>query len=92
MQNLDGELRRAYFICVAVYYDSEAEIRAEGRVYGKIAKFALGNNGFGYDPVFYHPESNLTFAQMAPGFKNSISHRYLALQDLKKKLDQYLNN
>jgi XTP/dITP diphosphohydrolase len=92
MQNLDGELRRAYFICVAVYYDSKTEIQAEGRVYGEITRFALGNNGFGYDPVFYHPESNMTFAQMDPGLKNSISHRYLALQDLKKKLDRYWNN
>lgn len=92
MQNLDGELRRACFICAAVYYDSEIEIQAEGRVYGEITKFTLGNNGFGYDPVFYHPESNMTFAQMDPGFKNSISHRYLALQDLKKKLDRYWNN
>jgi len=92
MQNLDGELRRAYFICIAVYYDSETEIRAEGRIYGEIAKLTLGTNGFGYDPVFFHPESNMTFAQMDQGFKNSISHRYLALQDLKKKLNYYWNN
>ncbi len=92
MQNLAGELRRAYFICVAIYYDGEKEIRAEGRVYGKISRIGSGNNGFGYDPVFYHPESNMTFAQMDPDFKNSISHRYLALQDLKKKLDRYRSN
>lgn len=92
MQNLDGELRRAYFICVAVYYDGEKEIQAEGRVYGEISRFASGNNGFGYDPVFYHPESQMTFAQMNAASKNKISHRSLALQDLKKKLEHYWNN
>ncbi len=89
MNQLDGDQRNAYFICVVVYLDSETEILGEGRVYGQISRTPAGSSGFGYDPLFYHPESKMTFAQMSPDLKNSLSHRYLALQELKNKLDHH---
>jgi XTP/dITP diphosphohydrolase len=95
LKNLDGfvsEQRDAYFICVMLYLDEKSELDAEGRVHGRITEKPVGENGFGYDPVFYHPESKMTFAQMDANHKNRISHRYLALQDLNKKLDHYWSN
>jgi XTP/dITP diphosphohydrolase len=57
---------------------------AEGKIYGIIALQSLGNNGFGYDPVFYVPEYKKTFAELSIDIKNSISHRAVALQKAKE--------
>ena len=92
MQGLTEDQRVAYFICVMLYLDSKSEIDAEGRVYGHITEKPEGKNGFGYDPVFYHPESKMTFAQMEPTKKNRLSHRFLALQDLNQKLGRHRTN
>jgi XTP/dITP diphosphohydrolase len=51
-----------------------------GRVEGVIAFGPAGNNGFGYDPVFYMPEHNATMAQLDAEVKNRISHRARAAQ------------
>lgn len=58
----------------------------EGFLYGKIAKEPAGESGFGYDPVFYIPEEGMTAAQLPAGRKNSISHRYRALVEMKRLL------
>ena len=89
MAGLNNEQREAYFICVAVYKDSNTILSAEGRVYGRIIYQARGNNGFGYDPVFFHPESGKTFAELDSAEKNRISHRYQALQALYAQLSGY---
>ena len=72
--------RRARFRCAicAVGPDGR-QCQAEGRCEGLIAKTPAGSNGFGYDPVFFVPEHNLTMAQLAPEIKNGLSHRARAL-------------
>ena len=80
----------AYFCChVAIGVAGalrEVVVEAEGRVHGRIVSEPRGEHGFGYDPVFFHPESGCTLAELAPDAKNAISHRANALRELAKKL------
>lgn len=82
-----GTERRARFRCVMVLYPApgteEKILMTEGVLEGMIAGEPAGNNGFGYDPVFYLPEEGLTVAQMDPDRKNRISHRYRALIEMR---------
>ena len=50
-----------------------------------------GENGFGYDPIFFVPEKKKTFAQLSPEEKNAISHRGNALKLFQQKLADYLS-
>lgn len=61
-------------------------VEAEGRVEGRLVHEPMGEHGFGYDPVFFHPESGCTTAEMHPDRKNLISHRGAALRALAEKL------
>ena len=63
---------------------------ARGECPGVIAYAPQGDNGFGYDPVFFVPELRKTFAQMAPEEKNAISHRGKALEKFRAELEGYL--
>jgi len=84
----DVKDRSAYFICALhLSMSDETEITAEGRVEGLIIEQATGDTGFGYDPLFFCPELNKTFAQAAPQEKASISHRGRALCSLQQKLN-----
>lgn len=79
--------RSAYFACaVAVTFPDGREVTAEGRFYGQIAFAEAGENGFGYDSLFYVPEKNKTSAQMSEEEKNGLSHRGKALRLLAEKL------
>ncbi len=91
LQKLEGvEDRRAHFTsAVALTTPSGETITAEGYFYGEISHGAKGENGFGYDPLFYLPEYGKTSAEISPELKNSISHRAHALEELVKKLDEY---
>ena len=60
-----------------------------GECHGKIGYEPLGENGFGYDPVFIS-ESGKTFAQLTPEEKDKMSHRGIALRKLKKDLEELL--
>jgi len=74
--------RSAHFKTVMALVISGKEYLFEGIIQGKITEEKIGNNGFGYDPVFMPDGYNITFAQMDPGTKNSISHRGIALKKL----------
>ena len=75
------ERRTARFRCVVALATPAGEVRtAAGACEGIIAFGPAGNNGFGYDPVFYFPEHGLTMAQLPAGVKNQISHRARAAQ------------
>ncbi|MDO5074125.1 MAG: RdgB/HAM1 family non-canonical purine NTP pyrophosphatase [Neisseria animaloris] len=79
-----------YYICVLVLVRHENDpqpIIAEGIWRGVWQQQAAGENGFGYDPHFYLPELGCTAAELDPDTKNRISHRGLALVELKKKID-----
>ena len=81
--------RDAFFYCVMVFLegaDSAMPIIAEASWHGEIGLAPSGTSGFGYDPVFYLPELGVTAAELAMSQKNSISHRGLALIQLKDKL------
>ncbi len=77
---------RAKFVCAAVYYDGETAHTTVGEFAGKIIDEEVGNNGFGYDPLFVPDGYDVTSAQLEPEIKNSISHRLKAFEKLKNKL------
>lgn len=83
--------RVAYFVCSLVFVrhakDPEPVI-ANGIWHGQILHAAEGEGGFGYDPVFYCPEVGMTAAAMGKTKKRTVSHRAIALQELKQKLAQ----
>jgi len=92
LQELNGvveEQRNARFRCVmTLAYDDQKVLSTEGVCSGTILFEPRGVNGFGYDPVFFVPEYRQTFAEMPAAIKNRISHRGLALADMKR-LIQY---
>ena len=83
------EERRARFRCLMVALrraDDPAPLICEGTWKGYIAASASGENGFGYDPVFWVPEENCTAAELSPSTKNTLSHRAKALKLLVNEL------
>ncbi|MEC4891589.1 MAG: RdgB/HAM1 family non-canonical purine NTP pyrophosphatase [Oscillatoria sp. PMC 1051.18] len=80
--------RQAQFVCaIAVARpDGEVVLETEGICRGEILQTPQGKGGFGYDPIFYVPEQQMTFAQMSPEVKNKISHRGKAFEALLPKL------
>lgn len=73
--------RRARFRCVlALARAGETLATFEGTVEGRILEEPRGDNGFGYDPLFFHPESGCTTAQMSTAAKRLISHRGAAIR------------
>ena len=89
MQDIPDTQRAARFICVMVYMRHAKDpmpLIAQGVWEGRILRHALGNNGFGYDPVFWVDEHQCASAQLAPELKNAISHRSQALRTLTQQL------
>lgn len=88
LKNMKGmKDRRAYFACAAViFWPDGKSISAEGRFYGEVAYEEKGQNGFGYDSIFYVPEYGCTSAEMSSEQKNSLSHRGKALRELADRL------
>jgi XTP/dITP diphosphohydrolase len=90
LKGLPVDQRTARFRCVIALTEPSGNIRmAEGVVEGVIADRPRGTNGFGYDPIFYIPELGMTFAELAPEYKNRISHRALAAQSARKLLEDW---
>lgn len=81
LQGMEGvEDRDAAFHCVIAYITASEEKTFEGILNGQIAQAISGENGFGYDPIFFLPELNKTTSDLSPEEKNRLSHRSLALQ------------
>lgn len=89
LSGLTDSERSARFVCViaAAFPDGTAETR-RATIEGQIADAPAGENGFGYDPIFYVPEYKCTTAQLAAEQKNEISHRGKALRAMKEVLRQ----
>ena len=85
MKNLDGEDRKAKVECVITYYEDGNVVVEKGEIKGRIAKESKGENGFGFDPIF-ELENGKTYAELTNEEKNEISHRKIALENLKKQL------
>lgn len=87
LADVPDEKRTARFVCsIAAVMPGGEVITARGAVEGRIDYEEKGNNGFGYDPIFYVPEHGCTMAQLTDEQKNSISHRGRALEIMKKEL------
>lgn len=89
MQGIPDELRTARFICVMVYLrhaEDPTPVIAQGVWEGRILTHAVGEQGFGYDPVFWVEEHQCSSAQLAPALKNALSHRGQALRLLSQQL------
>lgn len=76
--------------CLCLAQSDQVVFETDGTVEGIIAKEPAGENGFGYDPVFYLPERDRTIAQLNHDEKNAISHRGMALKKLLQYLDDVL--
>lgn len=88
MKDIHVEKRDAVFITVIVFIkNNEEKYVVEGECKGYIGFEEKGEMGFGYDPIFYLKESNISFAELPLEEKNRISHRGRALQKIKKVLE-----
>ena len=84
----DGQ-RQAQFVCVITMVTPEGRtIQARGEIHGELTREPRGENGFGYDPIFYYPPYGKTTAEMEPEEKNAVSHRGNALRVLNEKLKE----
>lgn len=87
LKNVPEKERSARFVCAiaAVFPDGETVV-ARGVIEGRIGYELRGDNGFGYDPIFYLPEYGRTAAELTDDEKNRISHRSRALEQMKEEL------
>ena len=94
LENLRGAGTRAahFHTSVVCCFPNGDVLEAEGDCHGTIAYAPQGENGFGYDPVFFVPEMRKTFGQLTPEEKNAISHRGVALRAFGEKLKEYMEN
>jgi len=88
LSNMKGiEDREARFVSsICCVFPEGGEVVAQGELRGEILEIPVGDEGFGYDPVFYIPEEGCTMAQLTPERKNEISHRARALVKFKEEL------
>jgi XTP/dITP diphosphohydrolase len=83
--------RQAAFECViSLAVPTGAALTYEARCEGVIAEKSAGENGFGYDPIFYYPPLGKTFAQMTQAEKNKVSHRGKALGEMREEFDKVM--
>ncbi len=93
LKGVPWEKRTAKFICVACIYLPKQNkcYTRKGVVEGYITFEPKGQNGFGYDPVFYYPPKEKTFAEMSFEEKNSLSHRFLAFKKISLLVKEMLS-
>ena len=84
----DGK-RQAKFVCVITMVTPDGQtIQARGEVHGELTREPRGENGFGYDPIFFYPPTGCTTAELPPEKKNALSHRGQALRVFYEKLKE----
>ncbi len=87
----DKDNRNAAFKCViSIAVPTGAALTYEGECQGVITKKPVGDNGFGYDPLFFYPEFNKTFAQLSIQEKGRVSHRGKALKEIADEMDKII--
>lgn len=89
MKGVPDEQRTARFVCAiaAVFPDGQKEV-VRGTMEGRLAYEQAGENGFGYDPIFYLPEYGCTSAQLSPEKKNELSHRGQGLRMMREIMEK----
>lgn len=89
MKAVPDEKRTCRFVsCIALARKGRPVLVAEGKAEGLLLRAPAGENGFGYDPYFFYPPFNKSFAELTAQEKNSVSHRRAALDALRKALDE----
>lgn len=84
----DGQ-RQAQFVCVISFITPDGKlIQARGEIHGELTREPAGENGFGYDPIFYYPPLGKTTAELSPEEKNEVSHRANALKLFYEKMKE----
>ena len=89
LRNYVGEQRAARFVCVLAYLehaDDPEPVIANGSWSGRITDSIESEGGFGYDPIFYCPQTGMTAAAMGKDRKSAISHRSVAIKSLQQQL------
>lgn len=88
-ENIPDDKRQAKFVCVITLVTPQGQtIQARGEVHGMLLRAPAGENGFGYDPIFYYPPFGKSLAQVSPEEKNRVSHRANALKVFYEKLKE----
>jgi XTP/dITP diphosphohydrolase len=92
LMEMEGQTdRRAAFECViSIAVPTGPALTYEARCEGIISEKPVGQNGFGYDPVFFYPTLGKTFAEMTRKEKSAVSHRGRALADIRDEFDKIL--
>lgn len=89
LEGIPDERRGARFVCaIAAVCPDGKVLTAEAAMEGRIGCEERGENGFGYDPIFYLPESGCSCAELSPEEKNRVSHRGKALRMMREKLTE----
>ena len=92
LKKVPDEKRTAHFHCsIVATAPDKTPLEANGDVYGMIAHEKHGEDGFGYDPLFYYPEFGKTFGEIGMEEKNKVSHRAKATENLLEKFDEWWN-
>ena len=87
LKDVPAEKRTARFVCaVAAVFPGNKEVIGYGTMEGRLADHIAGENGFGYDPIFWLDDYGCTSAEISPEQKNELSHRGKALREVKKHL------
>lgn len=91
LNGVPDEKRTARFVCaIAAALPNGRVLHSRGTIEGSIGYEERGENGFGYDPIFYLPQYGCTTAELDPETKNELSHRGKALRDMKEQLRNIL--
>lgn len=88
-EQVPDDQRQAKFVCVITLVTPQGQtIQARGEVHGTLLRAPAGENGFGYDPIFYYPPLGKSLAQVTAEEKNQVSHRANALKVFYEKLKE----
>lgn len=88
-EHVPDDKREAKFVCVITLVTPDGQtIQARGEVHGMLLRAPAGENGFGYDPIFYYPPFGKTLAEASAEEKNQVSHRANALRVFYQKLKE----
>ena len=88
-ENVPDGQRQAQFVCVITMVTPDGKtIQARGEIHGELLREPRGENGFGYDPIFYYPPQGKSTAELSSEEKNQISHRANALKVFYEKLKE----
>lgn len=88
LEDIPERHRGAAFVCTVALVSDDAEVSFTGIWSGSIALRSAGRGGFGYDPVFVPEGFSQTAAELDPEVKNSMSHRFLAMQQMASYLEE----